>query len=493
MSLMGVDIGTSSCKAAAFDAAGRMLAAATRQYHPTFPGPARVEMDPEGLWQAVASAIGAVAQEAAEPVAALAISSHGETFIPVDARGAAIGPAILNVDSRATAEAAECELRFGRRWIFQTTGQIVNPSYPLVKFEWLRRHQPDIVRAAHRFAGPSDYALLRMGLPPYTDYSIASRYLAFDVSARRWSEEMLEFSGVSSEQLPAVRPAGTIAGRLSPAAAADLGLSAGTLVAVGGHDQACGALGMGAIPAGMVSDSMGTFECVVHVDDQPRLGESALAANLNSYCHVVPGRYITIVYFPAGIMLKWFADLFADTGSDLGRMYADLEAQAPTGPTGLLVLPHLIGSSTPHFDSRATGAIVGLTAASDRARIYKGILEGMACELGIVADVLASEVGPFDTIRATGGGARSRLGMRLRADLTGRRFQVLESPEAVCLGAALLAGLAAGVYASLAEAAEQAVRVVDTIEPDPEVREAYRGQVARYRALYPALSPIREM
>jgi len=170
MSLMGVDIGTSSCKAAVFDVAGRMLAAATRQYQPTFPGPAKVEMDPEELWQAVASAIAAVARGTAEPVTALAVSSHGETFIPVDARGTVIAPAILNVDGRATAEAAECEQRFGRRGIFQTTGQIVNPSYPLVKFEWLRRYEPDVFGAACRFVGPSDYVLLRMGLPPYTDF-----------------------------------------------------------------------------------------------------------------------------------------------------------------------------------------------------------------------------------------------------------------------------------------------------------------------------------
>jgi xylulokinase len=250
---------------------------------------------------------------------------------------------------------------------------------------------------------------------------------------------------------------------------------------------------MGAISAGMVSDSMGTFECVAHVDDQPRLDDAALDASLNSYCHVAPDSYITIVYFPAGIMVKWFTDLLADKAEKGGDLYADLEAEAPAEPTGLLVLPYLIGSSTPHFDSRATGVIVGLTPISNRARIYKGILEGMACELGVITDVLAGAVGPFDTIRATGGGARSPLGMQLRADITGRCFQILESPEAVCLGAALLAGLAAGVYGSLAQAVKQAVRVVATVEPDPDASRAYAKQIKQYRALYPALSLIREM
>jgi xylulokinase len=488
MGLMGVDIGSSSCKATIFDAAGHMLAAASREYEPSFPGPGRAEMDPARLWEAVSSAIAAAARDAAEPVAALAISSHGETFVPVDAHGAALAPAILNVDNRATVEAGECEAEFGERRLFATTGQIVNATYPLNKLAWLRRYQPDVFRTAHRFVGPGEYALLRMGLPPHTDGSLASRWLAFGVKARRWSEELLDFAGLTEARLPVVAPAGSIVGRLEAEAAGTLGLPAGTLVAVGGHDQACGALGMGAIAPGLVADSMGTYECVTRVDDAPRLDETARAGKLNSYCHVVPACYITIVYFPAGIMMKWYADLLGEGEGG----YADLEAHAPAGPTGLLVLPHLIGSSTPHFDPRATGAIVGLTPGSDRARLYKGILEGMACELGVVTEVLTAAAGPVETIRATGGGARSRLGLQLRADLTGVRFQVMENPESVGLGAALLAGVAAGVYADLEEAVARTVRVVDTVEPSPDGAKAYAGQVRRYRALYPALAAIRE-
>jgi xylulokinase len=334
-----------------------------------------------------------------------------------------------------------------------------------------------------------------MGLPPYLDYSLASRFLMFDVRRHRWSEPILGAAGLSPECLPIPVAAGTVAGPLSSQAAAQLGLRPGTPVVVGGHDQASGALGMGAIEPGMVSDSMGTYECLVHVDGAPRLDDAALAANLNSYCHVVPDRYITIAYFPSGIMLQWYRDTFGsgpvDTraGADL---FARAEELAPSSPTGLCVLPHLIGSATPHFDVRATGVILGLTPNADGPTIFKGILEGIASELAIVSDLLAGVVGPFDTIRASGGGARSSLGMRLRAALTGRRIHLLESPESVCLGAALLAGAAVGVYSDLTQAVANTVRVVDTIEPDAELAAAYAGQLRQYRLLYPALAPVRE-
>jgi xylulokinase len=322
--------------------------------------------------------------------------------------------------------------------------------------------------------------------------------MAFDVHSLQWSEEILQAAGLSADRLAMPVPAGTSAGGLPPAAARDLGLPAGIPVVVCGHDQPCGALGMGAIGPGMVTDSLGTYECLVAVTDKPTLGPEALAASLNSYCHVVPDHYITIAYFPAGLMVRWFCDGFC--GEDQAAaaaqgltLYQYLEASAPEGPTGLCVIPHLIGSGNPDFDPGATGVIVGLTQTTHRPRLYKGILEGIACELAGIADLLARGVGAFETIRCTGGGARSPLGLQLRATITGRRMQALASPEAVCLGAALLAGTAAGVYRDLREAVGAAVRLGAASAPDPHSQQLYRKQLAQYRALYPALEPLRRL
>ncbi len=494
MSLLGIDLGSSSCKAVVFSVTGGILAEATEEYTPVFIGPAMVEMDPRIFRTAMVKVTRTVAAQAKDdPIEAMCVSSHGETLVPLNGKGEPLGSAIMNVDNRAAAEAEWWTYQLGRERIFQITGVSPHAMFPLSKIQWLRNNDPARYAAA-RFSAISDYLLQSFGLPPYLDFSLCSRFMALDVQAKRWSQELLYLAGISAAQLPTPVPAGTVAGRLSPLAASELGLPDGTLVAVGGHDQPCGALGVGAIEPGAVSDSLGTFECLLAVGAQPSLGADALNASLNSYCHVAPNRYITIAFFPSGIMMKWFGDLLGatDDGGAHGELYTALEAKAPNGPTGLLVTPHLIGSCTPYMDARATGVIAGLTPATDRARIYKGILEGLACELALNAEVLQQVVGPFDTMRVTGGGTRSALGLRLRAALTRCRLEVPRNREAVCLGAAMLAGVAAGVFATLEDAITHLVQVTETVEPDPGWSNAYLAPQRRYRQLYAALAPLRE-
>src|SRR5208282_5688859 len=237
------------------------------------------------------------------------LNSHGETFVPVNGHNEAIASAILNQDTRATEETVWLERTIGRKRLFEITGLIAHPMYPVPKFLWLRKHRPDMVAPSVRFLSVIGYVLSRLGLPAYIDYSLASRYLAFDIRRRRWSEEILAATEINAERLPIPVPARTIAGTLDGSVASQLGLSAGTMVVMGGHDQPCGALGVGAIDAGRVADSMGTYECLLAASDQPTLTDAALAASLNSYCHVVPDKFVTLAFFPSGIMIKWFHDL----------------------------------------------------------------------------------------------------------------------------------------------------------------------------------------
>jgi len=491
MSLLGIDIGSSQCKAVVFSASGEILASATHDYTPTFPAPGQAEANPRDFWEAFCAVTREAArQTGADPIAALAISSHGETFFPADASGEPVGPAVLNIDNRAIAEAHWFETTLGRRRIFEITGLVVHPMFPLAKMRWLQLQQPDTMARAARFMSVIDYIMHRLEVTPYIDLSLASRFMALDVRARRWSDELLSAAGLSADRLPEPAPAGTIAGRLSRTLAADLGLAADTPVVVGGHDQPAGALGTGAVAPGMVSDSAGTYECLLAAVEEPSLDEVALSASLNSGCHVLPELYATIAYFPSGLMVKWFHDLFTG-GEEDQQFYAAMEARAPEGPTGVCITPHLIGTSVPSFDPRATGVFAGLTPTVDRYVLYKGVLEGVACELSIVTEMLARAVGNIDAIHIYGGGARSALGVQLRAALTGCRMQLMQSREAVCLGTALLAGVASGVYANYAEAAAQAVKVTGTVEPNPEWAEAYRKQSEQYRTLYPALAPFR--
>ena len=192
---------------------------------------------------------------------------------------------------------------------------------------------------------------------------------------------------------------------------------------VGGHDQACGSVGVGVIASGRVFDSMGTYESIAATSDEPQINEDALTYSLNTYCHVIPEKFITLAYFPSGIMLQWFSDLLHpsdadDSGEQRRRVTSDLETLAPEQPSGLLVVPYLIGTCNPDFNPDARGAILGLTRSSRRGHIYKGILEGMACELSAMTGMFERTLGEFADIYATGGGTRSPLGMRLRAAMT---------------------------------------------------------------------------
>jgi xylulokinase len=495
MSLLAIDIGSSRCKAVVFAVAGEILTQHSCSYQPDFPAPSRAEINPESFWKAVCSGSHAVCENLADPVQALCLCSHGETFVPVDEHNHAVAPAILNQDNRATEEAAWLEKTVGRTRLFEITGQVAHPMYPVPKFLWLRKHQPEIFSKTARFLSVIGYLLSRLGLPPYIDYSLASRYLAFDIRQRRWSEEILAATEINLDLLPIPVPAGTIAGKLDQSAASQLCVSAGTLVVLGGHDQPCSALGVGAISAGRVSDSMGTYECLTASSDEPCPTDAALASSLNSYCHVVPEKFVTLAYFPSGIMMKWFHDLLyqegmgnsaahdSNTAESESLHYVVLESEAHEGPSGLCITPNLIGTCNPDFNPYARGIIFGLTANTTRGQIYKGILEGLACELSQMTDILANAVGEFRDLYVTGGGAHSTLGLRLRASISGRNLHVMHCPESACLGGAMLAGVASGEYVNLREAVAAVVRDVSEVPPDPAIAASYAQQVKQYRHL----------
>jgi xylulokinase len=491
MSLLAIDIGSSACKAVLFAVGGEILAQHTVAYTPDFPQPTFAEMDSEKFWHAVCASCRAVVKDAVEPVQALCLSSHGETLVVLDKNNRPLAPAILNQDSRATAEATWLEEAIGRKRLFQITGLVTYPMYPVPKMMWLRQHRPDIFASTARFVTLIGYILLRMCLPPHTDYSLASRFLGFDIRKLDWSEEILDAAGIKKDRLPLPVPAGTIVGELESIAGSELGLRSGTPVVIGGHDQPCGALGVGVIGSGRVSDSIGTYECILAGSDAPVLTDVALAASLNSYCHVVPGKFINIAYFPSGIMLKWLHDLLYDDESSSETIsenletshFTFLEAHARKGPTGLCITPHLIGTCNPEFDPHARAVIAGVNPGTSRSQLYKGILEGLACELSLITDLLAQSTGDFEDIYVTGGGSRSALGLQLRAALTGRRLHVMKSSEAVCLGTAILAGVAVGAYPDIADAVRQVVHEVSTVAPDQAVATSYTEQLKWYRAL----------
>ncbi len=495
MSLLAIDMGSSSCKAIVYALDGRILGQASRSYIPLVPAPSWAELPADDFWQAFRQVTrNLAATVSADPIEALGISSHGETFVPVDARNQPLSSAILNMDNRAVAQAGWLNQTFDPKHIFEITGLVVHPMYPVPKILWLREHRSDVFSKSERFLPVPTYLLARLGMPLSVDYSLASRFLAFDVRRRAWSDEILEECGLDADRFPTPVPAGTVVGQLSDESATDLGLRRGTPVILGGHDQPCAALGMGVVEPGRVSASLGTYECLLAASREPLIGEAAYAANLNTYCHVVSDRYVTLAYFPSGIMLDWFLRLVrngTDDEASIDRVCSAWEERAPAGPTGLLIAPHLLGTCNPDFNPDASGVIAGLRPASSAADIYKGILEGVACEFAAMADLLRSVTGPFHEIYVTGGGCRSGLGLQLRAALSGCRLHRTSSSDAVCLGTAILAGVGAGKYMDIDRTVAELAQVAETVTPDPTISDQYRTCTQQYRLLYSGLANLR--
>jgi xylulokinase len=491
MSLLGIDIGSSRCKGVVFDEQGTPLHVAAISYTINTSAADRAEVNANVFWSAVIEITKKLSAAVPnDPIRALAISSHGETFVPVDKNGDPVAPAIMNSDNRAVAEVEALEKALGRERIYAITGLPPHAMYSLCKIVWLKKHSPELFAKISRFLSVEEFILGRMGVDIGMNYSSAGRTMAFDIQKKTWSQEILEAAGISKVYFNDPVPSGIVAGRLNASVASTLGLTAGTLVATGGHDQPCGALGAGVIASGEVSDSAGTYECLTAISNRPCNTPESLTYSLNSYPHVIQDQYVTLAFFPAGLVCRWFVEQFC--GSDR-NVYDDLEENIMKkciGPTGVCVTPHFVGACNPHWDVHATGAVIGLTPAVTRYHLYKAIHEGIACELNANIDVLEKLIGPFNAIRIFGGNSVSKFTVQLRANITGKIFELVSHSEACCQGAAILAGMAAGIYKNAREGVRAMVRCQPAVHPNSQSMRDYEKKKRNYEKLYPSLNHI---
>jgi len=498
MSLLGVDVGTSAVKAVAFSEAGEALASASAVYtrHPGLDE--ENEQDADVFWEAFTEAVRTTAgQTRSDRITALAIAAHGETIVPVDRAGQPCGPALLNRDHRSGPLIPAWEARFGRMDVYSRTGLPLHAMYSLPKIDWLRRTRPQAFSLSHRFATVAGFLGLRMGLPHVVDYTLASRTMGFDITRRAWSEDLLDFAGVSPGSFGEALPSGTFVGKLDAEHARELSLDPGAGVVLGGHDQPCGALGAGAVAAGQAVDSAGSYECVTVVSDRPRNTADSLRFSLNSCPHVVAGQYVTLGFFPSGLVADWMLTAFFERDDPAGtapRSYEAVEAEVQglgEEPTSICLTPHLIGSINPHWDLRASLSMSGIRAHHGKYHLYKALWEGIACELNATLQALVETGGPISDLVIFGGGSRWDYGVQLRADVTARPLRRLRDAQAVCRGAALLAGLGTGVYRGPEQAVGLTIPAADEFTPRADLVPRYAEQARKYAALYEGLGEYR--
>ncbi len=492
--VLTVDVGTTNWKVLLFTEAGEIVS--KREI------PARAERDdygsiydPKVMWESIAAAIGDILEsnEGPEPEA-VSITSMGEAGIPLGKDGEPVYPIITWYDSRTIPQARQIEELVGAEKLFEITGLDPNPVFSLAKLVWIKQHEPQVFRKISQWLSVADYINYCLCGEIVTDYSLASRTMAFDLDTGSWSEEILDAVGVSAAIFPPVKAAGTPIGKVSSEAARITHIPAGTPVVLGGHDHHCGYLAAGALLRDCVLDSSGTVESIMTLlkkdADRPRIFRKMRIGYF-----IEPTRYATMGgILASGRSVEWAIEhIWKSPVSDqkgYDRMMAEVAA-VPPGAGGILYQPHLTGAGAPYWDPGSRGAFVGLKSSHTRAHLMRALFEGLSFELKVLLETVEAA---FDmnvpVLNTVGGGARNAVWQQMKSDITGKQVNIPDIKDATPQGAALLAAVGIGIYRDLQEASKSTFRIKRTFEPREEYQEYYGKLYKIYRQVYGSLADI---
>jgi xylulokinase len=487
---LGVDIGTGGSRAILLDSSGREAAAASVPHRDmVMQQPLWAEQDPDNWADAAIAAIRgclAAAAISGQQIRGVGVSGQMHGLVILDRDYQVIRPALIWCDQRSQPQVDWINQHLGRAKLLELTANPVLTGFTVPKLLWVRDHEPQEFERVRHLLLPKDYVRFRLTGELATDVSDASGTAMFDVVRRRWSFEAMDGLGLDRSILPKAYESSDVAGSISGRAAELTGLAAGTPVAGGGGDQAAGAVGNGIVKPGAVSCTLGTSGVVfahmekVAYDPQGRV---------HTFCHAVRDKWHVMgVTQGAGLSLQWFRNQFAP-GTSYDELLAEA-TQSPPGARGLYWLPYLMGERTPHLDPTARAGWIGLTAKHTRADLIRALIEGVSYSQKDCLDLLTALGVNAASVRASGGGARSRVWRQILADVFGTPVATLASQEGSALGAAILAMVATGEYSSVPEACAAIVRDQETVEPLREEAKFYLDGHAVYRSLYPALKPL---
>ncbi|MDD4062144.1 MAG: FGGY family carbohydrate kinase [Kiritimatiellae bacterium] len=497
MSYLGLDIGTTGCKAVAFSEDGTLLHGAYREYPLLHPFPRWAELDPQLVMSQCFDVIREVNASISDPVIAMCISSQGEAFTAVGQDGDYLCNAMVSSDSRAEAEVKEFEHAFTREKLYNITGHTAHSIFTLFKLLWLRKNQPDIWNRAKYFLCFEDLLISRLGLPPAISRPLAGRTMLFDVTNHRWSEDILAFIKLDERKLAAVHPSNSVIGVIPRATAASLGFTRDVAIVPGGHDQVINALGAGVLEPGQCMYASGTVECLCPMFDRQVLTLALMENNLCCYDYALPNKYATVAYnITGGNLLKWFRDELGTYEKQQAERnqttaYTELLRDLPTEPTSLLVLPYFTGSGTPYFDTQARGAILGLQLTTTKKEIVKSLLEGITLEIKLNLELMEQSGIAIHSFIAAGGGTRCDAWNQIKADVLNKPIVVRQTAEAGCFGAAMLA-CSATTKTDIHERIRRIQSSGKTYSPIANNAARYEEIYTRYKSLYPCLKSIRE-
>ncbi len=489
MSLLGIDVGTSGCKAALYSLQGKMLASSYFEYDPQSPHEGWAQLDSVDIWEVVKTAIRSVISAAhGEEIQALSVSSLAEAVVPVQADRHILGPSILNFDLRGGEFLAELSSRVPDESWYAINGNTLGNQYGLTKLKWIQKYQPELYDRTFKFLQWSEFIAYMLGADPVVDYSLANRTLLFDIHKADWSDSLLEASGIARAKLPVTAPSGTVIGTISPDIASVLGLPPGIPIVSGAHDQCANAIGCGVLDSDHTVYGMGTYHCITPIFSNPPEPSTMIALGLNTEHHAVPDRYVCFIYHLGGALVKWYRDTFASyehhRAEAEGRsIYPMLFEEIPANNSSIMVLPHFAPYATSNLILDSAGMVAGLGLGTRRGEILKGIIEGVAFHLKERIDSLSATNIKIENFRVVGGGSRSDTWVQTGADIFGLPFTRPVITEAGTLGAAIIAGVGSGIFSSYAEGVAAMVKLERTFDPDTSKYEQYQVRYQNYQRM----------
>lgn len=493
--LCGVDCGTTRIRALVATADGRPLAEAAEPTPTQVLAPGIAQHDPDALWRTLVAVLREVTAAIAGQgrIEGIAVASFGEAGTLLDAEGRALVPALAWYDTRTAADLEGLLGTVGAAALTRTTGLCPDPTFALLKLLWYKREAPDAFARARRWLHIGEFLAQRLGARPAADLSLASRTMALDLKRRCWAEALLREAGIAPSLLAPLTASGQRIGTVGDEVAALTGLPPGCAIGLGGHDHIVGALAVGADRPGVMLDSMGTAEALTLILAEPRCDPELGAQGFNEGAILVdrPVAYVFGGLPTSAACVEWFRK-----GPGAGAAHETLIAEAraaPAGAEGVLFLPHLRIGSPPFPDPVARGALLGLSAEAGRGVLFRALLEGLALDAANILDVLLRDaaIAAPERIVVIGGSTRNALLLELKAAAFGRDLAIAQTAEATCLGAAMLAGLAAGLFCSL-DAARAAMAPDDRmVTADPALTALYaRRRAEVYAPAYAALRPL---
>lgn len=497
--ILGIDIGTTAIKGAIIGEDGNVYGSKTSEYPLTTLSTGEVEAELQLYIDAFTSSIKGAVVEAKvnkNDITCVGFSSTAETCVFLDKNNEPLCKVIAWMDTRAMKEAKYLSAKFSKEEAIAKIGfDGIYAIHPVSKILAVKNNTPEVFKKTRMFAQIKDYFIYRLTGKYYTDHSTASDHGFFDITNRCYWQEMLDFVGIKNEYLPELVEPGTELGCITEEAAKEFGLSSETKINVGAFDQGCGAIGAGNIKKGIASESTGSALVTVATIDSLNADSDGTVPTL---CSGIPGKYMYQPYCTGSIIMKWFRDAFCETEKEIEEKTGlnaytqmdELVKATPPGADGLIMLPYFQGSGIPELNEKAEGVYYGMNAGHTKGHFIRAIMEGLAIALKRMLECEAELGASATEIRSLGGGSKSKAWCQIKADILGIPVKVVNNSESTpCMGCAILAGVANGIWPSIEEAAERFVSIKETYYPNPANAEVYEKTYKKYVEITKALNP----